>query len=83
MPIARKVATNLLATMWMMERDALNNTMLKIAGGFHPPSVMADMRHQLSTITSILNYCETIVPKPKDEIIAKDYGEMMEKIKLK
>ena len=69
--------------MWMSERDALNNTMMKISGGFHPPSVLADMRHQLSTITTIINYCETIAVKPKNEVIALDYWDFKEKMKLK
>ena len=83
MGITRKVATNLLATMFMNERDALNNTMMRIASGFHPPSVLADARHQLQNINNIVQYVEEIVEKDKDTIIAQDFRELKGKMKLK
>lgn len=83
MSITRRCALNLLANMFMSERDALNNTMLRIAGGFHPPSVLADARHQLHNITTIVKQLEECATKPKDEVIARDYWEMRALMKLK
>lgn len=81
--ITRRCALNLLANMFMSERDALNNTMLRISGGFHPPSVLSDARHQLHNITTIVRHLEECAVKSKDEVIAKDYWEMREMMKLK
>lgn len=83
MGISRRVATNLLATMWMGERDALNNTMMKIAGGFHPPTVLADARYQLHNISQIVQYADRIAIKPKDDIVALDYWDLKSKLQLK
>ena len=83
MGLTRRIATNLLTTSWLMERDALNNTMMKIGGGFHPPTVMADARQHLSNITKIVNHLESIVQKPKDEIVANDYWDLVKKAELK
>ena len=83
MGLTRRIATNLLTTSWLMERDALNNTMMKIGGGFHPPTVMADARQHLSNITKIVNHLEVITKKPKDEIVALDYWDLVKKAELK
>lgn len=83
MGLTRRIATNLLTTSWMMERDALNNTMMKIGGGFHPPTVLADARQHLSNITKIVNHLEVIAKKPKDEIVAVDYWDLQRKAELK
>jgi hypothetical protein len=72
MGIPRRLATYILTTRWLIERDALNNTMMKIGGGFHPPSVLADARQQLHNITKIVEQLEVIAPKPKEEIVAED-----------
>lgn len=83
MGITRRCALNLLANMFMIERDALNNTMLKISGGFHPPTVLADARHQLHNITTIVHHLEECATKPKEEVIAGDYWELKKKMGLK
>lgn len=83
MGLTRRIATNLLTTSWLIERDALNNTMMKIGGGFHPPTVLSDARQHLSNITKIVNHLENIVQKPKDEIVALDYWDLQRKAELK
>jgi hypothetical protein len=67
----------------MVERDMLNNTMLKIGCGFHPPTVLADARQHLSNITKIVSHMEELSKKPKDEIVANDYWDLKEKMRLK
>ena len=83
MAITRRCAMNLLANMFMSEREALNNTALRISSGFHPPSVLADARCQLHNITAIVHQLEECATKPKDEVIALDYWELKKVMKLK
>lgn len=82
MPVTRRVATLLLTTMWMRERDALDITMRRISGGFHPPSVMADARHQLTSISSIVKALDTMVEKPMDEVVAQDYWDLKKRVSV-
>ena len=83
MSITRRCALNLLSNMFMSERDALNNTALRITGGFAPPSVLADARCQLHNITTIVHKLEECATKPKDEVIAVDYWDFKRKLMLK
>jgi hypothetical protein len=68
---------NLLGTAFSIERDSLQACISRISSGFHPPSVLIETRHHTQRITKLVDKLESLTDKKGDEIVAKDYSDLM------
>jgi len=67
--IPRRIAMNILNTQYHIERDALCASVLRVTNGFHPPSVVREMKVQLNTIADLVQQIEVLVDKKDDTLV--------------
>lgn len=77
--ISRSLAQQMLFTRFLIHRDALSASFTRMGSGFTPPSVLSEAREHLTIINQLLQQIENISPLPKEEIVAKDYKQLLER----
>ena len=77
--IPRRLAQQLCATAFLIERDSLSAAFSRIGSGFTPKTVITDARHHLENIESLMQKIEKMNHRPQDTIVAKDYHHLIQK----
>jgi hypothetical protein len=69
----RGLAQSMCFTKYLIQRDCLTTSFTRMGSGFTPPTVIAEAKHYLTNIQTLVNQMEDLSKKPKDAIVAEDW----------
>jgi hypothetical protein len=79
--IPRRIASNMLFTSYMVERDYLCANISRMSCGFMPPSVISEARQQLRNINILLEEMVKIKDNKWDDLVPYSREDIEKKMK--
>jgi hypothetical protein len=65
----RAIARSVCFTRYLVEKDCLTAAMTRVGSGFHPPSVLYEVKDHLANVQTLVKQMELIAQTPKGHLV--------------